>query len=142
MEQVGGYNPRFPLGNDLEIFLRLGEAGRLANLPVTVVQYRLHAASAGETRQLEQRAMCEQACREAWARRGISGTFEAARPTRPTPDRRSRHEFALQWGWWAFNSGHRAAALAHGARAAVLRPTAAGGWRLLACAAIKRRPRH
>src|SRR5688500_1987498 len=77
VERVGGYSKRFTYAHDLELWLRLGEVGKLANLDRTVIQFRLHNSSVSENKRDEQRRFCRQACEEAWARRGIKGTFEA-----------------------------------------------------------------
>jgi glycosyltransferase involved in cell wall biosynthesis len=39
---VGGYRREFPVGEDVDLWLRMAEAGQLANLPEYLVQYRLH----------------------------------------------------------------------------------------------------
>jgi hypothetical protein len=143
LDKIGGYNTRFAVGHDLEVFLRLGEVGKLTNLDYTVARYRLHAKSLGETRQLEQRALCRQACEEAWQRRGLTGlTFESGKPIRPVGDGQSKHAFNLLWGWWAFNSGEWRTALLYGAKAALGKPLNKKGWKLLACAALKSPPKQ
>ena len=139
VERAGGYRENFTFAHDLELWLRLGEVGRLANLPETVIQFRLHDSSISETKREEQRRFCRLACEQAWERRGITdGVFEASEPWRPGKDRASRHRYAMQYGWWALTSGERRTAMVYGAKAVAARPTTAGGWKLLAKAATKR----
>jgi glycosyltransferase involved in cell wall biosynthesis len=141
VERVGGYGKNFTFAHDLELWLRLGEAGALANLPETVIQFRLHESSISETKREEQRRFCRLACEQAWARRRIRDvTFEAAEPWRPGNDRGSRHRYAMQYGWWAFNSGERRTAMVYGAKAVAARPMKKDGWKLLARAATRRSP--
>jgi glycosyltransferase involved in cell wall biosynthesis len=45
VEQVGGYREDLAVGEDLDLYLRLGEQYELANLPEVVLQFRRHAAS-------------------------------------------------------------------------------------------------
>ena len=139
--RVGGYDPYFKTTQDLDLWLRLGEIGRLGNVPGVVLKFRQHGGSVSETRREEQRRFGREACERAWKRRGITdGTFEADEPWRPGRDRRSRHQFALRYGWWGFNSGARDTALAYGLKAVRIAPWDLSGWKLLAAAAVKPMP--
>ena len=107
-------------------------------MPETVLRFRLHEASISETRRHEQRESARIACERAWQRRGISdGVFEAEEPWRPGADAASKVKFALQYGWWAFNSAQRRTALHYGRRAIEADPMSIDGWKLLLCAAVK-----
>lgn len=46
VEAVGGYDERFEGNQDHDLFLKLAEEGRLANLPSTVLKYRRHGEQA------------------------------------------------------------------------------------------------
>lgn len=133
---VGGYDPSFKSAQDLDLWLKLGEVGKLANLPETVLLYRQHAQSASEQKQLEQTANRRLACERAWKRRRIEGQFTATEAWRPF-DRTSRHQFMLRYGWHFFNQGERYAAIVYGVRSIQALPLAIDGWKLLACALIK-----
>ena len=135
MERVGGYDTRFKTSQDLDLWLRLGEVGKLANVAETVLQFRLHESSVSETKREQQRQMGRLACEEAWQRRGLTGmTYEADEPWRPGSDRASKHRFAMQYGWWAWQSGQRKTALHYGAKAIAAMPLQAEGWKLVRCA--------
>lgn len=140
VQAVGGYDPAMYTAEDLDLWLKLGERGRLANLPEVVLRYRLHPGSVSEQRRGEQRDTMRRACENAWRRRGVRGEFTASNPWRPGPDRTSRHQFALKYGWWAFQSGERGTAVRYGARAIASLPAKPEGWKLLVCAAIKPLP--
>ncbi len=45
LDQVGGYDPRFPPAEDLDLWFRLGRVGELANLPEIVTRYRVWPGS-------------------------------------------------------------------------------------------------
>jgi glycosyltransferase involved in cell wall biosynthesis len=140
--KVGGYDPHFKTTQDLDLWLRLGEVGRLGNVPEVVLKFRQHDSSVSETRREEQRRFGREAVERAWKRRGIAGgTFEADEPWRPGKDRASRHKYAVRYGWWGFNSGARNTALAYGVKAVSILPLNAGGWKLLASALVKPLPR-
>lgn len=138
MERIGGYCEDFATAQDLDLWLRLGEIGKLANIPETVLRFRLHERSISQTRRQEQRECARVACQRAWKRRGIRhGVFEADEPWRPGTDPASRVKFALQYGWWAFNSGQRRTAMHYGWRAIEAEPVNVDGWKLLLSAAVK-----
>jgi glycosyltransferase involved in cell wall biosynthesis len=141
METVGGYDMRFKTSQDLDLWLRLGEVGKLANVPAAVLKFRLHESSVSETKREQQRQMGRLACEEAWKRRGLTDrTYEADEPWRPGSDRESKHRFAIQYGWWAFGSGERKTAIYYATKAIAAMPLKSGGWKLIACALIKPTP--
>jgi glycosyltransferase involved in cell wall biosynthesis len=137
--RVGGYDEQFAVAQDLDLWLRLGEVGKMASLPQTLVKYRLHPKSISETKQGEQVKNMRTACERAWRRRGIKGEFLGLAGWRAT-DRQSRHDFSIKYGWWAFNSGQRRTALLYGSKAIATAPFNADAWRLLLCAALKASP--
>jgi glycosyltransferase involved in cell wall biosynthesis len=143
VRQVAGYDSHFTYSHDLELWLRLGEVGRLANLQwPSVVRFRLHENSISETKRHQQRALCREACERAWSRRGLKDVpFEAEQPWRPGKDRGSRHKFALQYGWWAFANGERKTAMYYGKRAIAAQPLNFQGWKLIASAMLKPMPK-
>ena len=47
--ELGGYNPAYTMGEDLDLFLRMGRRGRLANVPDVVLKYRKHPAAITRT---------------------------------------------------------------------------------------------
>lgn len=140
LQRVGGYRERFAVAQDLDLWLRVAEVGRLANIERPLIAYRLSndalSLRSGE-RQLQ---MAREACEDAWRRRGVAGTFKQEGHWRPLADRNSRHRFALRYGWWAFNFRQRRTAIVYGCRAIALNPLSRDGWTLLACSLIKRLP--
>lgn len=141
MTAVGGYDETLKSALDLDLWLRLGEIGTLANLPSVVLHYRLHGNSISETRSQEQRQNARIACERAWQRRGIEGQFEADYAWRPTADPESRLKFMLQYGWWAFNSCQRWTAALYGWRSLKIAPFKKESWALLLSAVLKPMPK-
>jgi glycosyltransferase involved in cell wall biosynthesis len=137
LDAVGGYDPAFNTAVDIDLWLRLGEIGKIANMPIALVKYRLHEHSAservGETQRIEARMACERAA----LRRGIAPCFQAHRAWRPTKDRASRYSFMVQYGWWAWNSKRRLTAISYAIKAIQTRPFLAEGWKLLMVSIIK-----
>ena len=134
---LGGYSEDFPSAEDLDMWLRLGEVGRLGNLPVSLTQYRLHPNSISELKCQLQRELAKLACERAWARRGISGSFEAGEMWRPGHDRKSKHRFAMEYGWWAFNSGEVNTARSYAQRALRLKPWDPLGYKLMLASLLR-----
>ena len=134
---VGGYRPDFAPAEDLDLFLRLGEVGRLANLPRVVTRYRIHEGSLSATQQSRQLDRMRRASDEACDRRGLARRVVPTPEWRPT-DRASKHRYSLNYGWSGFGRGDRPTALHYGLRAVRLMPWRVEGWRLLACALLKR----
>lgn len=137
LAQVGGYDESMLYAQDLDLWLKLGEIGQLANLEEPILQYRLQTRSASARYQMVQRDEARQACERAWKRRNITGTFEAGDAWRPEANAASRHKFMLQYGWWAFNSGQRWTATLYALKAIAALPFRLAGWKLLAAAWFK-----
>ncbi len=138
LQQIGGYDSQMPTVEDLDMLLKLGEVGRLANLPDTVLHYRFHLESVSAQNILFQTEMAEAACQRAWKRRGISGQFDSPQPWyRPLPNPASQQQFLHRYGWWAFCSGFRRTAARCGIQAILARPQTPESWKLLICALLK-----
>ncbi len=139
VEAVGGYEPTMIVGMDIDLCLKLGEVGKLANVAIPLMQYRLHSRSITAQKMAIQHDSVRAACQRAWERRGIQREFKASGEFRPTSSD-SRYRFMLQYGWWAFNSGERRTALYYGIQSVIHQPLGQESWRLLVCAAIKPLP--
>lgn len=132
MLQVNGYNEAMSTSSDLDLCLKLGEVGELANLPDTLLKYRIHPGGVSEQRMLQQSNNAHEACKRAWQRRGIEGRYEVEGVW--------RHSFILSCGWQMFNQRQRRKAIAYGIRAIKTIPLNLESWRLLICALIKPLP--
>ncbi len=96
--QAGGYRDGFyNAAEDYDLFLRLGEIGRLANLPQVLLRYRLHVESLTWARAEQQRLMVRRALQDAWDRRKLP-------PPMPPPfgEMRAPSEEELIWEWARF----------------------------------------
>jgi hypothetical protein len=77
MEEIGGYRPAFTVVQDYDLWLRLAERTRLANLPERLLRYRFHRGQATE-RHVELAYLCT------WTARHSA---ESRRSGRPDPVR-------------------------------------------------------
>lgn len=130
--QAGGYDETLVASVDLDLWLRLGEIGQLANLSETVLQYRLHARSVTQAQQMRQSQDALVACQRAWQRRGIAGEF-----IRQPADHLKQQQFWLQHGWNHFMQGRRSIARHCGLQAIIIQPLNWEAWKLLGCALLK-----
>ncbi|WP_066962030.1 glycosyltransferase [Microbulbifer sp. Q7] len=127
---VGGYRKKYTHAEDIDLFLRLAELGRLANLPLTLLRYRQHFSSIGYSNRLQQRRSTLNAIQDAYTRRGIADAIvyepEDAEPVT------ERMVFS-KWAWWALSAGHLATARHYTARVLAGNILSRDAWKLLAC---------
>lgn len=134
LEGVGGYREQFSTAQDLDMFLRLAEVGRLANLSEPLLFYRRHLQMAGVSRKEEQRAMAVQACRDAHERRGMEFSPDAM-PTVLFPSAADQRRY---WGLAALGNGYFATSWRHAKALIRDQPGSWQGWDLLLCHIMRR----
>ena len=93
---AGGYRPETEPAEDVDLYLRLAERGRLANLPEILLLSRQHVTRVSNLRAGEQRRTLDAVLREARRRRGL-----AASPSRPVPAVPERTPTVECWRRWA-----------------------------------------
>lgn len=125
---VGKYRPQFKICEDYDLWLRLGEVGRLANLPGVMMHKRMLPGSAIVSGIAERDRTVERALDEALLRRGL--------PSRTEPIRsliRSRADYYRQWAWMALRASQKRMARRYAWGALRSDPMRAKNWILLAC---------
>ena len=110
LKQLGGYREEWNNSEDLDLFLRLAEIGRVANLPDVMLQYRQHLGSVNHLKFENQMRIKKAILEQAHARRGTKP------PT--TWDFRDRKHVDpvaeyFDWGWKAHKHGNYLAARRH-----------------------------
>jgi glycosyltransferase involved in cell wall biosynthesis len=127
VRRVGCYRKDFEPAEDLDLFLRLAEVGKLAKLPDVLFHYRFHLSSVSHLRTKEQRAKAELAVREARRRRGIPepGPGHAAPEAAPT-----HSEIIRWWVRLACRAGNYRTARKYVAAVLRERPFSPLSWRL------------
>ncbi len=128
LERVGGYNEEFPHAQDLDLFLRLAEVGRLANLTEVLLDYRRHFGTAGVRRLGLQFQLATRAVQNARHRRGLEPLLAREMP-RPI----SRTDLHRVVGWRALGAGYVRTARKHAWQALSRAPFSLENWRLAAC---------
>ena len=133
VKAVGGYRDKYQWLEDLDLFLRLAEIGRLASLHDVLLHYRLHPGSVCHTREADQQAIRPALYAEAYARRGIKPQEQNGQPASDRfPNGAGGRDTV--WGWWALLGGNVATARKYAFRALRAAPLTVGSWRLMYCA--------
>jgi glycosyltransferase involved in cell wall biosynthesis len=127
---VGGYRPEYYTAEDLDLFLRLAERGRLVTLPRVLLRYRQHPQSIGHLQSSKQRERSRAAVAAARRRRGL--------PERSAPDEAVQKppvevDHVRKWAWWALGAGNVATARRLAVQVVLQTPMSVESWRLLAC---------
>lgn len=131
LQRIGGYRPEFQWVEDLDLFLRLAEIGRLANLPDELLMYRQHTQSVNRTRGDEQAKLADACVRDAYKRRGreVPDGWKFVPKVKPSRDAQLR-----TWAWRAIQDGNVLAARKHAVALLKGSPLSFESWRTLACA--------
>ncbi len=129
--KIGGYSEQFLTNQDHDLFLRLAERGRLANLPDVLLQYRQHFESISLAKSKQQGDTVEAILREAYERRGItmpSGLLNSRpKPLSPIDHHRT-------WCWAALAAGNVRTARKHAMEIFKKTPLSPQAWRMMYCA--------
>ena len=109
--KAGGYREEYESMEEFDLWLRLAEHGRLANLPNVLFKYRQHHQSVNATQVMRQKSWADHIVNEARTRRGLkplsrSISNDYAPPTTAV----ERH---LDWAMNAAASGFRIVAFKH-----------------------------
>jgi glycosyltransferase involved in cell wall biosynthesis len=131
VRQIGGYRDQYDTLEDLDLFLRLAEIGKLANLPDLLLKYRQHFSSVTHRRYEQQMKIRQAIFDETYARRGIA----AAPPTTATNSGpRYRYQQHRSWAWAALKAGNVRTARKHALATVRQAPWRGDSWKVLACA--------
>jgi glycosyltransferase involved in cell wall biosynthesis len=131
VREVGGYREPYNMLEDLDLFLRLAEVGKLENIPEVLLKYRQHFGSVTHEKAIEQSELREEIYRETRERRGLP-EMDSAPPARTEP--RRRHQQHSMWAWSALKAGNVQTARKHALATLWRAPFSVNSWRVLACA--------
>ncbi len=124
---------------DTDLWLRLSEYGRIANMPEVLLDYRVHAGNVTNTMTYLAKVnrAFEDMIRDARRRRNLPeaanppGGASPPMPARPWASPVSDREI---WAWWALGAGHVKTARKHARRVLAREPLSTRSWKLLYCA--------
>lgn len=128
LRKIGGYRDVSPV-DDYDLWLRLAEVGRLANIQQPLLKYRRSTTGMVATYAPKRMAMLEQVMRDVWRRRGLPGE-----PRVPRRHLYSHADIYRQWSWWALDEGFAQTARAYAWKALKAQPFSPRSWWLALCA--------
>lgn len=131
--RAGAYREKYQWLEDLDLFLRMAEVGKLASLKDVLLYYRLHTGSVCHTREKDQDRIRPELEAEVYARRGIAPPAEAGSRARQATPESDAERFRL-WGWWALIGGNVSTARKYAIRTLKAQPLGRESWRLMFCA--------
>jgi glycosyltransferase involved in cell wall biosynthesis len=134
LKAVGGYRTDLRIHEDHDLFLKLAEIGRLANLPEILFQYRQHSISAVSTYAREHVSALESVYQHAWKRRGLTGVRPIPAIAPHPADAEKNLKRDRLWGWMSLKSRHLEAARKYARRGLRRAPFSADSWKLMYCA--------
>ena len=135
--KAGFYDQKVEYIEDLDLFLRLGEIGKLANLPIPVLHYREHPHSASSKNQELQLERTQIVIDNACDRRGLPRKKLAIPRNRFGYDRNSKVQMFLRNGWMTFNNKDRKTSAEYAFKALGLAPWNIQAWKLLYAVCFK-----
>ena len=127
--EVGGYSELYEHAEDLDLWLKLAEVGKLANLEERLFVYRQHMESIGYSKRLTQLTSVKKAIKNACKRRNI----EYKELDDSETDLPSLADIYCKWAWWALNSSNVTTARKYALKAIMRKPYSLSVWKLLVC---------
>jgi glycosyltransferase involved in cell wall biosynthesis len=129
---VGGYRAEYWPAEDMDLWLRLAEIGRLANLPEMLLKYRQHLESTSSAKYAALREQTQAGAIDAHRRRGLP------LPSDWEPLKKNDHPTDSQvhlqkWAWWALGAGNLRTARKYAVRSLRSNPLSLHNWKLVAC---------
>ncbi len=124
--RIGGFRSHFPIAEDFDLYLRLAEVGRLANLDDVLIKYRQHEESLCATHHDVSVELTERAISDARRRRGLPEEASEI----PLPRDRSGLNELMFRSMKAYSHGYQGTAMKYAKRALLSMPFNPRVWRM------------
>lgn len=131
LQRVGAWRAQYNWVEDIDLFLRLAEVGRLANIPVPMYSYRRHLGSVCLNRYQQMCRSLEAVMHEAYARRGIAEPFDVEQLRTRLVGTSTTADFFRNWACHAIQAGNLAIARRHAVAALFREPWSPRSWRVM-----------
>jgi glycosyltransferase involved in cell wall biosynthesis len=131
LRSIGGYCEAFRTNQDHDLFLRLAEYGRVANLPDMLLKYRQHKKSISAANLLQGHDPLASILAAAYQRRGLVAPRTRSSMNHPAASAITHH---TDWAWSALAAGHLFTARKHALAAVARMPLSLISWRTMYCA--------
>jgi len=129
LRKLGGYRSGTCPCEDFDLWLRMGEIGKLANMPEPLFVWRRTLSGIVATRSAEIKGTLQRIVADAWRRRKLPGNS-----TISNVDVVSGSDLCAQWGWQALRHGHVRTARKYAYKYLIAEPWRRNAWKLAACA--------
>lgn len=126
---IGGYRDKYPHIEDLDIFLRIAERGKIENLDIVLIKYREHFKKIGHLHALEQEKEIDSLLEEAHKERNIPYAKTASYVRQNI----SSYQRLMIWAWWALKAKNIKTARKFALQCFIRSPFSLKTWRLIAC---------
>ncbi len=130
VKKVGGYNKAYPNIEDLELFLKLFDVGKLVNLPQPLLKYREHLGKIGHTKRLQQQQQVNELLNKARSNFLVDpqhkSTSEVIKP-------QSLAKKYQTWSWWALKAGNLSSARKYLKKSIIASPLSISNLKLAIC---------
>jgi glycosyltransferase involved in cell wall biosynthesis len=135
VRRLGGYDNDLVPVEDHDLFLRLAEVGRLANLPDVLLRYRKHPMNSVRVLADRRVRALTRVMEAAWARRGLTGrrAMPAILPDVDRDDPRRDVKQKRNWGWQCLKTGNVSTARKYALAGLREDPLALESWKLMYC---------
>ncbi len=129
VKSVGGFNNKLTGAEDLDLFLKLAEIGKVANIDQLCFFYRQHIDSIchGQNKQIA--IDTQSVINEAALRRGLAAKILSTKTTNV-----SKQEIYNKWTWWSLKAGNKKTARKYAVKALLESPFSLNNWKALFCA--------
>ncbi len=131
LRRCGGWRDDYGWIEDLNLFLRLGEVGKLANIPEVLYSYRRHVASVCAVNYDAMRSKIEALLREVYQRRGMDGKPNLARLRPDLMKQDSPAQTMRHWACHAIEQHNGRIARRHAWAALCREPWSIQSWKVL-----------
>lgn len=133
--EVGSFRPEIESAEDMDLWLRLAEVGKLANVPDTLMKYRQHVSSEGYKNRARQLHFHKISLLDAYKRRGLEvPDWLPSMDAEISADQPSEADHHRKWAWWALRSGYVKSARKHALLALKKQPFNFENWNVFFCA--------
>ena len=128
ISEIRGYNSEFEVAQDLDLFIRLADVGRLSNLPQAYLEYRHHFKQTTNKRRALQASAVRNIVTNAWRDRNLGhppeSLFSVVEVISP-------EERQTRWVRTAIAQGYYQTARKHSALLLLKKPFSLSLWRLM-----------
>ncbi len=129
--EIGGWQAKYNWVEDLDLFLRLAESGRVANIPEYLYLYRRHLSCVCYTHYYEMCQRLKTVLIEAYERRGYRHPPDFSRIRTELKQHHSPANILRSWACHAIKNGNAGAARRHALAAMRREPLSLKSWRVM-----------